>query len=244
MTFHKRVTDDGVPIVVNYVPSQKTLLTLPVEERKRLVSSFRNNEAAILFIGWVEPSDRNTTSQAVNLVGFAAVAEITDVALLDTTGEIGIQLIGRCKVTEVVRVDNDGCQVKVVPHRDTQKPFENPTLTSMNIQALHSLYDRCNEAEALYRELQGKSDVAEVVRLRQPLHEKVDEILKKLEEPTEEEIAEWLSFCAMDYHIDPKARCWAAELQHTESRLALVRSALDEKLAKLKIDIRIMKAGV
>ncbi|KAF8820901.1 hypothetical protein IE077_000387 [Cardiosporidium cionae] len=234
----KRATDDSI------VPSQKTLLTLPEEERKRLVSSFRNNEAALLFIGWVEPSERNQTTQAVNLVGFAAIAEITDIALLDKTGEIGIQLIGRCKVTEVVKVDTDGCKVKVIPHRDTRKPFENPTLTSMNIQALHSLYDRCNEAEGLYRELQGKSNIAEVVRLRQPLHKKVEEMLSKIDEPTEEEIAEWLSFCAMDYHIDPKARCWAAELQHTESRLALVRSALEEKLAKLKKDIRIMKSEI
>ena len=49
------------------------------------------------------------------LVGFAAVAEPIDVRLLDTSGEVGLRIVGRVKVLGVQEANEQGFKVTLNP---------------------------------------------------------------------------------------------------------------------------------
>lgn len=54
--------------------------------------------------------------------------------------------------------------------------------------------------------LEGKMHQAHLISLRPPLQDKVDEFINETSGLTEQDIGEWVSFCAMDHHIDARAR--------------------------------------
>ncbi|OEH78364.1 hypothetical protein cyc_04837 [Cyclospora cayetanensis] len=183
-----------------------------------------------------------TPAENIVLVGFAAVAEPIDVQFLDSSGEVGLRIVGRIKVLGVQEADEKGFKVRAVPWWDEPKDFENPSGVRETLGALHSLYDRCNKLELKYRQLQGRFNQAHLVSLRPSLGSTVSEHLADLESPSEQQIAEVVSFCALDHHLDARTRCWANSQQDTEVRLDLVRRALEAKVTKLQAEIKGLRA--
>ncbi|CDJ45176.1 Chromosome III, complete sequence, related, partial [Eimeria tenella] len=132
--------------------------------------------------------------------------------------------------------------VRAVPWWDQRRPFSDSAAVKETLGALHSLVDRCNKLELKYRQLQGRFHQAHLVSLRTPLGSVVSEHLADLEDPSEAETAEIVSFCALDHHLDARTRCWANSQQDTEMRLDLVRRALEAKVKKLQGEIRALRA--
>ncbi|CDJ35361.1 uncharacterized protein EMH_0025620 [Eimeria mitis] len=181
-------------------------------------------------------------ASSIVLVGFAAVAEPIDVQLLDSSGEVGLRIVGRVKVLGVQEANERGFKVRAIPWWDERRKFSDAAAVRETIGALHSLVDRCNKLELKYRQLQRRFHQAHLVSLRPSLGFVVSEHLADLAAPTEEETAEIVSFCALDHHLDARTRCWANSQQDTEMRLDLVRRALEAKVKKLQIEIRNMRA--
>ncbi|XP_026194104.1 uncharacterized protein LOC34621312 [Cyclospora cayetanensis] len=238
---------------------QKTVIQLPEAQRMSFVESIRSVRAAAIVLGYADTEEDaveaataagaakaegagGTPAENIVLVGFAAVAEPIDVQFLDSSGEVGLRIVGRIKVLGVQEADEKGFKVRAVPWWDEPKDFENPSGVRETLGALHSLYDRCNKLELKYRQLQGRFNQAHLVSLRPSLGSTVSEHLADLESPSEQQIAEVVSFCALDHHLDARTRCWANSQQDTEVRLDLVRRALEAKVAKLQAEIKGLRA--
>ncbi|KAL8451182.1 hypothetical protein Emag_002856 [Eimeria magna] len=205
---------------------QKTVVQLPESQRLRFVEAMSGMKAAAVVLGYADADDTSaaaaTTAAAaaaggqqgeeaaagenIVLVGFAAVAEPIDVRLLDSSGEVGLKIVGRVKVLGVQEADEQGIKVRALPWWDERRDFTSASAVRDTIGALHSLFDRCNRLELKFRQLQGRFNQAHLVSLRTPLGPTVSEVLADLANPSEAEIAEVVSFCAMDHHLDAKTR--------------------------------------
>ncbi|CDI83194.1 hypothetical protein, conserved [Eimeria acervulina] len=249
---------------------QKTVVQLPEQQRMQFVEGMKELGAAAVILGYAEMDEGAAGAAAgaaaraaaaaaaasgdaaaaaaqqaagnIVLVGFAAVAEPIDVRLLDTSGEVGLRIVGRVKVLGVQEANEQGFKVRAVPWWDERRGFTDPANVKEVIGALHSLVDRCNKLELKYRQLQRRFHQAHLVSLRPSLSLTVSEMLAELNNPTEEEIAETVSFCALDHHLDARTRCWANSQQDTEMRLDLARRAIEAKVKKLQAEIRNLKA--
>eukprot|EP00920_Eleutheroschizon_duboscqi_P032919 GHVT01079388.1.p1 GENE.GHVT01079388.1~~GHVT01079388.1.p1 ORF type:complete len:245 (-),score=69.19 GHVT01079388.1:390-1124(-) len=204
-------------------------------------------------------------SEVTSMVGFAVVCQPEEVQLLDKAGELGVRVVDRLKILGVDEATPEAFRLRVVPHRDHRRAFRNAPLAHGNIEALHQLYDRCNHLELKLRQLQGASHAATArIEVRRPLHERVDSFLNEVDADASaqlrgpsgeasalaggtgavtQRVAELVSFLAMDYHIDARARCWAVEVQDTELRLQAVRDALEEKVKVVQGAIRDTQHG-
>ncbi|KFG59681.1 putative transmembrane protein [Toxoplasma gondii RUB] len=246
-------------------PGQKTVIQLPFRERDRMVRHMRATRSATIFLGYVDyreegdveiarpqenrsaltgpPPNSQGTKDDYMLIGYGAIAEPTEIHMLDKSGELGLRIMGRVKIVSVLEASELSFRVRVVPHKDENKRdgFVNPLVSRENIKALYSLYDRVNKMELLYRKLEGKMHQAHLVSLRPSLEDKVDEFVNETSGATEQDIGEWVSFCAMDHHIDARARCWAMAQQDTELRLDVVRRSLEDKLRQLQAEVKRLK---
>ncbi|KEP61615.1 UNVERIFIED_CONTAM: hypothetical protein HHA_239680 [Hammondia hammondi] len=246
-------------------PGQKTVIQLPFRERDRMVRHMRATRSATIFLGYVDyreegdveiarpqenrsaltgpPPNSQGTKDDYMLIGYGAIAEPTEIHMLDKSGELGLRIMGRVKIVSVLEASELSFRVRVVPHKDESKRdgFVNPLVSRENIKALYSLYDRVNKMELLYRKLEGKMHQAHLVSLRPSLEDKVDEFVNETSGATEQDIGEWVSFCAMDHHIDARARCWAMAQQDTELRLDVVRRSLEDKLRQLQAEVKRLK---
>ncbi|KAL8444014.1 hypothetical protein Emed_006427 [Eimeria media] len=249
---------------------QKTVVQLPESQRLRFVEAMSKMKAAAVVLGYADVDDTSAAAagagaaaaaaaaggqqgeetaaagENIVLVGYAAVAEPIDVRLLDSSGEVGLKIVGRVKVLGVQEADEQGIKVRAIPWWDERRDFTSAAVRD-TIGALHSLFDRCNRLELKFRQLQGRFNQAHLVSLRAPLEPTVSELLADLTNPSEAEIAEVVSFCAMDHHLDARTRhvkslCWANSQQDTEMRLDVVRRALEAKVSKLQAEIRVLKA--
>ncbi|PFH33049.1 hypothetical protein BESB_082480 [Besnoitia besnoiti] len=246
-------------------PGQKTVVQLPLRERERIVRHMRATRSATIFLGYVDyreegdveidqpqegrsaltgpPPSGQGTKDDYMLIGYGAIAEPTEIHMLDKSGEIGLRIMGRVKIVSVLEASETNFRVRVLPHRDESRRegFVNPLVSRENIKALYSLYDRVNKTELLFRKLEGKMHQAHLVSLRPRLEDKVDEFINETSGATEQDIGEWVSFCAMDHHIDARARCWAMAQQDTELRLDVVRRSLEDKLRQLQAEVKSLK---
>ncbi|CBZ51838.1 conserved hypothetical protein [Neospora caninum Liverpool] len=246
-------------------PGQKTVIQLPFRERDRMVRHMRATRSATIFLGYVDyreegdveiarpqenrsalagsPPNSQGTKDDYMLIGYGAIAEPTEIHMLDKSGELGLRIMGRVKIVSVLEASELSFRVRVVPHKDESKRdgFVNPLVSRENIKALYSLYDRVNKMELHFRKLEGKMHQAHLVSLRPSLEDKVDEFINETSGATEQDIGEWVSFCAMDHHIDARARCWAMAQQDTELRLDVVRRSLEDKLRQLQAEVKRLK---
>lgn len=74
---------------------------------------------------------------------------------------------------------------------------------------------------------------------------RVDEFLDAASaEGTEIDIAEWLGFCALDYHADMPVKVWALHEQNPETRLGVAFKNLQNRQLKLMERVRAAQMGV
>lgn len=98
---------------------QKTVIQLPEPERMRVIAGMRETKSNAVFLGFVDDNEqrdlKNDTSSNITLVGYVAVAETTDVHLLDKTGEMGVKLVGRVKVQGIASSTAGNVRVRFSP---------------------------------------------------------------------------------------------------------------------------------
>jgi len=84
----------------------------------------------------------------------------------------------------------------------------------------------------------------EAIATRQKLEEKLEDSLQLIDTCDEEDIVEWLGFCAMDFHLDVRSRLWALQCNEPEIRLAATVGSLQKMQEKVRGYIKAVEAGV
>lgn len=226
------------------IPTQKTVLDVGKERADLIRDQFTINQAAVLPFVLVanSPSKRATKVSRMGLL-----AEAVDGSRLYSLGELPLRIVSRLQVEPIaIPESNDRITVKMRVRRylDIKSPFKNKLLTRRAMATIHQIHGRCNELEAELRERQNRSHLVAAIRARPSMEVVLSEFLDFEENPSEEDIAAWLSFGALGFHSTVDVQLWAVSNRHPEARIVAAVEILERKQDRLNSDLKAMRAGI